>query len=106
MNRTGTRGPGCRWPWPYVQLANGMEMENSEVLIVRCIKDFDGSQGSKAKAGARVGLRHECRGRLELVNFGRGGRRYVAIKMAPVEDEDYETIPARSCTSPTSRHGN
>lgn len=93
MGIIANRAPPCRWPWPYVELANGFQMENSEVLIVRCLKDFDGSIGSKAKAGTRVGLRHDCRGRLELVNFGRGNRRYVMIKPAPVEGEDFETIP-------------
>lgn len=86
------RGPECKWPWPYVQLSNGIQMENGEVLLVRCLRDFDGSTGSKAKAGARVGLRHECNGRLSLVNFGSGNRRYLEITPDPIENQDYETI--------------
>jgi hypothetical protein len=68
-------------------------MENGEVLEVRCLRNFDGSTGSKAKAGARVGLRHDCRGRIELVNFGRGNRRYLTITATPVEGLDFETLP-------------
>jgi hypothetical protein len=82
---------GGRWPWPFFRLSNGFEIELNEVLRVRCLRDFDGSQGAVARVGDVIAVRAEPRW-LELVKFGRGNRRYLNVQTPAIEGRDFEVI--------------
>lgn len=90
------RSSTCDWRWPYVELSNGIQLENSEVIAVRSLRDFDGTQGAKAKINTKVYLRHVCNGRLELVKPGQGNRIWTGILFEPHqprEGVDFDLIP-------------
>lgn len=93
MSTIGRRPSTCGWLWPYVELSNGIQLENSEVIAVRCLGNFNGARGATAKAGAKVYLRHACNGRLELVKVGRGNRIWTEIMSMPTEGTDFDLIP-------------
>lgn len=97
----GRRPASCSWPWPYVELSNGIQLENHEVIAVRCLRDFDGTIGAKAKANSRIFLRHAANGRLALVKRGQGNRIWTGIMSEsdqPTEGVDYSVIPGEKLT--------